>query len=321
MISRRANASGNVAIDEEIEIFPNGIPRRIGTVYLQNGACPLSCVYCALYRQATSAPATGHEIARQIRSARARFTRVSGIKLYNASSLFEPQSIRQSEYDLKAIAAEVADLDLVVVEARSEQAHRARAFSERIGGRLEVAIGLEVADDALLRLLGKPTTVARFQRAAALLAAAGNFVRAFVLVQPPFVFGEEARRLACSTFALAVASGARVVSLLPVVSEHAPMERLRAEGCFSEVTLEDYYDTVAACVRAGGAVVIAETRSLDRLRGCPACRAARSHALSALNETGVLHGVACADHHPAVPAAVAPGTREPGNPAAPAPNS
>jgi uncharacterized Fe-S cluster-containing MiaB family protein len=128
-------------------------------------------------------------------------------------------------------------------------------------------------------------------------------VRAFVLVQPPFIAGAEARRLALSTFAVAVESGARVVSLLPVVSEHAPMERLRAEGWFSEVTLEDYFEIVATCARAGGAIVLAET-SLDRLPGCPACRAARSRALAVLNETGVLPEVPCSDHFPPVPATI-----------------
>ncbi|HET7453236.1 MAG TPA: radical SAM protein, partial [Thermoanaerobaculia bacterium] len=223
-------AAGPIGAAREIEIFPSGVPRAIGTAYLRNGRCPLSCVYCALYRQATDRPATGVEIARQIRSVRDRLGEVAGLKLYNASSLFEPRSIRQTPEDVAAIAAEVADLELVVVESRSEQADRAPELAGRIGGRLEVAIGLEVADDALLRRLGKPTTVARFAKAAEALGRAGILLRAFVLVRPPFVSRDRARSLAVETFRVARASGARVVSLLPVVSDHAPMERLRADG-------------------------------------------------------------------------------------------
>ena len=218
------------------------------------------------------------------------------MKLYNASSLFEPRSIRQTPADLAAIAAEVSDLDLVVVEARSEQARRASALAPLLRGRLEVAIGLEVADDALLRRLGKPTSIARFESAARALAHAQILLRAFVLVQPPFVSPDRSRALAVRTFRLARASGARVVSLLPVVSDHAPMERLRAEGSFSEIALEEYYAAVADCAAEGGAAVLAELATLSRLPGCAACRPAREAALAALNATGRLPPVSCADH-------------------------
>jgi radical SAM enzyme (TIGR01210 family) len=298
---RARRAREEPPILRETEIFPDGRPRAIGTVYLENGACPLACVYCALYRGAGDGPAAGEEIARQIRSARRRLGAVDGIKLYNASSLFEPRSIRQTESDLAAIAAETADVGLVVVESRSEQAGRAPAFARRLRGRLEVAIGLEAADDALLRRLGKPTTVERFRGAARTLADAGILLRAFVLVQPPYVAGEQARELAKATFRLARDCGARVVSLLPVVSDHAPMERLRAEGRFTEIALDDYFSVVADCVAEGGAVVLAELPSLPRLPGCPTCRDARAAALGALNATGRLPAVACADHRPAAP--------------------
>jgi archaeosine synthase beta-subunit len=292
MISRPAAAAG-FAADVATEIFPDGQPHPIGTVYLRNGACPLACVYCALYRQAGPGVATGDEIAAQIRSARARLPAIDGIKLYNASSLFEPRSIRQTAEDRRAIAAAVEDLPLVVIEARSENARHALDLAPLLRGRLEVAIGLEVADDALLRRLGKPTSVTRFRKAASLLQGASISLRAFVLVQPPFVRGEESHRLAVATFERAREEGARVVSLLPVVSEHAPMERLREEGSFIEISIEDYYAVVAACVRSGGPVVLAETAVLHRLPGCSACRERRAAALASLNATGSLHPVEC----------------------------
>jgi len=292
VIARPAGGDA-IAADRGIEIFPDGAPRPIGTAYLRNGACPLACVYCALYRQAGEGAASGAEIARQIRDARRRLPAVDGIKLYNGSSLFEPRSIRQGGEDLEAIAREVADLELVVVEARSEQARRAPELARLLGGRLEVAIGLEVADDSLLRALGKPTTIGRFREAAAFLRNENILLRAFVLVQPPFVAAAGAARLALETFDLAVACGARVVSLLPVVSQHAPMERLRATGDFTEISRQGYFRIVASCVARGGAVVLAEPEALDRLPTCPDCGDERANALSALNATGRLPPVEC----------------------------
>jgi len=289
-----APAEPPIAIAREAEIFPGGASKAIGTAFLRNGACPLACVYCALYRQASPGAASGAEIARQIRSARARLGDVAGLKLYNGSSLFEPRSIRQTPEDLAAIAAEVADLELVVVESRSEQAGRAPAFRSLLRGGLEVAIGLEVADDALLRRLGKPTSVERFRNAARELARGGISLRAFVLVQPPFVSRQRARDLALETFRVARDAGARVVSLLPVVSEHEPMERLRAAGDFSEIELGAYFDVVSACASEGGPIVLAELGSLARLPGCGSCRDARVAALAGLNATGALSPVSCA---------------------------
>ena len=282
----------------EVEIFPDGRARSILTVYLRNGACPIACVYCALYRGMDARPATGEEIAVQIASARARHEGIAGIKLYNASSFFEPASIVPSEAELRAIASEVAGLDLVVVEARSENAARAPELARRLDGRLEVAIGMEAADDELLALWNKPTSTASFRKAARLLAANGILLRAFVLVQPPFVSGREARELAIRSVEEAAAAGARLVSLLPVVSRHAPMEKLRRAGMFSEVSLDLYFEIVSAC-RGRGPAIVAETEALAALPGCRHCRDRRIAALLALNETGELPAVDCERHEAA----------------------
>lgn len=263
---------GEIRVAVETEIFPDGVSKKIGAAYLRNGQCPLACVYCALYRTTSDRPASGEEISGQLRQARSRMPGLAGIKLYNASSLFEPQSIRQTPDDLAAIAAAVADLELVVVEARSENAHHAPAFARRLSGQLEVAIGLEAADDELLRKMNKPTTVARFCQAARILRDEGVLLRTFILVGTPFLSHGESARLAVKTARLAIAEGARVISLLPVVSFHTPMENLRATGTFSEISREEFFETVSACeaIARGHAVVVAETEWLDRLPERPA---------------------------------------------------
>lgn len=288
----------------EVEIFPDGVPREIATVFLRNGECPLACVYCALYRQTDDRPATGREIAAQIESARRQYPGASGLKLYNASSLFEPRSIDQREASLREIAAALSGLDLVVVEARSENASRATRLRALLPGRLEVAIGLETADDSLLRLLNKPTRTENFRRAAAALAAGDVLLRTFVLAGPPFVGEAGARLGALATFEEARRAGARVVSILPVVSEHEPMEALRRAGFFSEISLDEYFEILCDCAVAAGngsgpaPVLLAEIESLERLPGCPGCRAEKTRRLAALNATGRIARFSCADHRP-----------------------
>jgi archaeosine synthase beta-subunit len=306
----RALRGGKDSVDSpaklEVEIFPDGTPREIATVFVRNGECPLACVYCGLYRQTTGHPATGAQIAEQIRNVRSRHPDVPGLKLYNASSLFEPLSIVQSEESRREIAASLSGLDLVVVEARSENASEALPISRLLDAHLEVAIGFETADDSLLRLLNKPTSLARFRRAAAFLAAHGISLRAFVLVGPPFVAEADARRTARETFQEARRAGSRVVSLLPVVSEHEPMEVLRRAGFFTEVSLDEYFETVCECAaldresEAPPTIVLAETESLGRLPGCLNCRREKIRRLTALNSTGEIGRFDCTDHDPPV---------------------
>ncbi|MGH7803167.1 MAG: radical SAM protein, partial [Candidatus Binatia bacterium] len=263
----------------EDEIFPDGSRWPIATAFLRNGECPLACVYCGLYRETDVRPATGEEIARQVRAVRRRFPQARGIKLYNASSLFEPASIVQRELD--RVAAELAGLALVVVEARSENAHRAAVFGALFDGVLEVAIGFETADDELLRRLNKPTSTAAFRRAAEQLHAAQISLRAFVLVQPPFVGAAGAVRLVEEALIEAEAARARVVSLLPVLDSHRPLEQLAAAGFFAPPALETVW---SAAERALGRVPVlqVEAEGLDRLPACPSCAPARRAALANL---------------------------------------
>ena len=279
----------------EQEPFPDGQRAPIATVYLQNGECPLACAYCGLYRQTGDRPASGAEIARQIRRARERFPQARGLKLYNASSLFEPASIVQK--DLPVIAASLEGLSFVVVEARSENAFRAVEFARHLAMPLEVAIGLEVADDTLLRQLNKPTSIAALRRAALALHGAGISLRAFVLVQPPFVDARKAVSLAVTSFELAKEEGARVVSLLPVFPTHRPLRLLAAAEFFAPPLLETLWKAVEACV-GRGVTVLVETEFLGRLAACSNCGSARREALKTLNATGKLPAVLCRDHSP-----------------------
>ena len=238
-----------------------------------------------------------------MRRARERHPTAAGLKLYNASTFFEPASIAQ--HDLRPVAAALAGLSLVVVEARSENARAAVEFARLIDGRLEVAIGVEAADDELLRALNKPTSTRAFRAAAQALTAAGVFLRAFVLIKPPFVGEGEAVALAVRTFELARDEGARVVSLLPVVAADAPLERLGRAGFHGLPSLDTVWEAAVACA-GRGVVVIVELEHLVSLPACPACGERRRAALAELNRGGRLGEVGCTDHRPPAATPVRP---------------
>jgi archaeosine synthase beta-subunit len=152
--------------------------------------------------------------------------------------------------------------------------------------KLEVAMGLEIADDALLAKLNKRMTLAMFQRAARFLLQHGIDVRAFVMVKPPFVRTEmEALAGALRSIDFAFDCGATVVSLIPARFGAAPLEDLARAGDFAPPSLEVVEEVLAqglARARARGRVFV-DLWDIEKLGGCRHCLPSRVARLRAMN--------------------------------------
>jgi hypothetical protein len=98
------------------------------------------------------------------------------------------------------------------------------AFANRLSGRLEVAIGLETADPAVLARLNKRMTRESFARAADFLARHGIELRAFILLKPPFAAEDDYVEWACRSIDCAREHGATVCS------SHSDSWRQRRDG-------------------------------------------------------------------------------------------
>ena len=154
----------------------------------------------------------------------------SQIKLYNAGSFFDPAAIPPSADD--EIARLVSGFDRVIVEAHP--AFLTGAYAERclrfrdliVPARLEVAIGLETAHRETLSRLNKRMTVESFQRAAAFLAENEIDLRVFILLNPPFLGGDDAVTWAARSIDLAADCGATACSVIPTRSGNGAMEAL-----------------------------------------------------------------------------------------------
>ena len=76
-------------------------------------------------------------------------------------------------------------------------------------------MGLETVHPTVLPRLNKRFTLEQFAQAATFLRKNGIEVRAFVLVQPPFMRASEAVEWAVKSAQFAFSCGAGVVSLIP----------------------------------------------------------------------------------------------------------
>lgn len=258
------------------------------TVFVAGAECRFTCVFCDLWRRTLEGPTPAGAVPAQVRAALdAAGTVPAGatIKLYNASSFFDPRGVPPE--DDTAIAGLLDGFDRVVVECHPRLVgRRAYQFAERLHGRLEVALGLETVHPLALSRLNKQMTLADFDRAATALVTRGIAVRAFVLVGAPFVPPEETVEWAIRTARHAAERGASHVTLIPVRGGNGAMEALARTGGYVPPTLVALEDALDASLDLPGVVVTADLWDLDRFSPCPDCAAPRTERLRRLNLTG-----------------------------------
>jgi archaeosine synthase beta-subunit len=285
----------------------------VATILLTNRECPWRCIYCDLWKNTTtetvpfgaipaqidfalSRLAVAAVCDRQSSNADAQRAPLQQIKLYNAGSFFDPKAIPPE--DFPAIAQCVSDFERVIVECHpalvEESAVKFRdllnqsAINQSLvtsaATKLEVAMGLEIADDEILSKLNKRMTLEMFRRAAELLVSNGISVRAFVIVKPPFVRSEEeALVFAQRSIDFAFDCGATVVSLIPARFGTAELQALAQTGEFAPpqlATLEAALD-YGVSVRRGR--VFGDVWDLEKFADCPVCFTLRRERLVQIN--------------------------------------
>ncbi len=141
-----------------------GEPVSVATIFLTNRECAYRCTMCDLWKNTLDAPTPKGAIAAQIRWALERLPAARHVKLYNAGSFFDRAAVPPSDH--AAIADLVRGFERVVVECHPDLAGDAvPRFRDLLAGpELEVAVGLETADEAALEKLNKGMTVGDFER-------------------------------------------------------------------------------------------------------------------------------------------------------------
>ena len=266
-----------------------GEPVSVATIFLTNRECAYRCTMCDLWKNTLDAPTPKGAIAAQIRWALERLPAARHVKLYNAGSFFDRAAVPPSDH--AAIADLVRGFERVVVECHPDLAGDAvPRFRDLLAGpELEVAVGLETANEQALEKLNKGMTVADFERTARFLRAHDIRLRSFVLVGMPFLRKEEWGPATSASIELSLASGAFVVSLIPTRLGNGTLEELQRAGDFVppglrdlEMALEDFFEGEKGRGGARG-MVLADLWNVDALAAPACCAAARIERLRAMN--------------------------------------
>ncbi len=278
----------------EDERSANGDVARVATVLLTGRECPWRCAMCDLWQYTTAGDTPRGAIPAQIIAARSvlndRGTPVSGMKLYNAGSFFDPRAVPDADYDDAADA--LGGLSHVIVEShpalvgpRVDRLLAALARQQQPAPRLEVAMGLETAHPAALDRLNKRFTLERFGKAAKRLRERGVALRVFLLISPPFVPSDEQDAWLLRSVDAAFDCGASVVSLVPTRSGNGAMEALGDAGWFRAPGLDDIersFDLALSHTRGRGRVFI-DLWDLERFAHCADCLPTRRERMREMN--------------------------------------
>jgi radical SAM enzyme (TIGR01210 family) len=272
----------------ERERLASGAVADSGVVLLTNRECPWRCLMCDLWKDTTRDSVPEGAIPRQVEFAVRKWSE-SGtlpvqVKLYNSGSFFDPAAIPPADY--AAVARRLAFARHVVVESHPLLVgDRARVLRDLLSGSLEVALGLETAHPEVLEKLNKKFDLAQFAKAAEFLAAEKIALRAFILVNPPFLDGRSGLEWVVKSAEFAFACGASAVALIPTRAGNGAMERLRESGEFVPPTLQMFEAAQRAVLALGRGRVFADTWALEPFSTCPHCFADRRKRLETTSQT------------------------------------
>ena len=255
----------------------------VNALFLTNRECPWHCVMCDLWKNTLTETVPIGAIPKQIEYALARLPSSPHVKLYNSGSFFDPRAIPVADYP--AIAAQLQSFERVIVESHPALiGENCLRFRDMLPGRLEVAMGLETVHPTVLPRLEKHMTLKQFSTAAEMLRKNAMDLRAFILVQPPFLQEAEAVHWAARSLDFAFDCGATVATLIPTRGGHqlpsiATLEASLEYGVDSAVgrTPWSARDPLVA-LRA-----FADLWDLEKFSTCPACFKARADRLRRIN--------------------------------------
>jgi radical SAM enzyme (TIGR01210 family) len=259
----------------------------VATIFLTNRECPWRCLYCDLWRNALTETVRRGAIPSQIDFAleHLRMEKPRQIKLYNAGSFFDRKAIPPE--DFPAIAQRVSRFERVIVECHPALVGASAVrFRDLLlpPAKLEIAMGLEIADDATLAKLNKRMTLALFARAAKFLREHDMAMRAFVMVKPPFVRSdEEALAFSNRSVDFAFNCGATAVSLIPARFGTRELDRLAESGDFAPPELSTLEAALDYGIGLQRGRVFADLWDLEKFAGCSGCFAARRERFVRMN--------------------------------------
>lgn len=266
-----------------------GTVETVATIFLTNRECPFRCLMCDLWKNTTGETVPEGAVPAQIEYALERLPDARHVKLYNSGNFFDQKAFPPS--DRPAIAEQVDSFDTVIVENHPKLCRDVcTTFRDRLGGCLEIALGLETAHPVVLDRLNKRMTRDDFRRAVGFLRKRDIDVRTFILLRPPFLSEKEGIEWALRSIEFAFEAGVQCCSVVPTRSGNGIMQRLERDGHFQPPSIKSIETVLEEAlqmeeVRREEGRVFMDLWDLERFYECDTCGPRRRERLRQMNLT------------------------------------
>lgn len=270
---------------QEEEIQGDGELRSVNTIFLTNRECPFRCTMCDLWRHTLDEPTPLGAIPEQVRYALERLPAADVIKLYNSGNFFDGKAIPKSDY--RTIADLLSEFSHVVVENHPKLiGDFIPDFAGMLNGSFEIAMGLESIHPVVMPKLNKQITKESFRKAAEFCTSNGIAVRAFILLNPPFLTDRAENIEWClKTVDFAFDCGAGACSIIPTRDGNGIMEKLRESGEYVPPDLPALEEVFERSLNLKQGRVFADLWDLETFSDCDWCFADRKKRLHQMNLT------------------------------------
>jgi len=279
---------------QEHEPDARGDLQRVNTIFLSSKECSFKCVMCDLWKNTLNEPTPPGAILKQIDYALARLPEADVIKLYNNGNFFDKKAVPPIDYP--GIVERLRSFSRVIVENHPKLCDEAcLQFNDRLSGILEIAMGLETIHPDVLPKLNKQMTAQDFSEAATFLRSNNIDVRAFILLNPPYLTDRvENIRWVHKTVQFAFDCGVQCCSVIPTRPGNGVMELLYEQGYYMAPSLETLEEVFENALSLKGGRVFADVWDIAFLSRCPDCFEARKQRLEIMNLEQKLHPrIAC----------------------------
>jgi len=259
--------------------------QQVNTVFLTGKECSFKCLMCDLWKNTLTTSTPPGAVLKQIDYALSRLPKASVIKLYNSSNFFDIKAIPISDYP--GIIERLRSYKRVIVENHPKLCGKACVeFNEKLGGTLEIAMGLETIHPGVLPKLNKRLSKEDFKEVSGFLRRNKIQMRAFVLLNPPFLTDQRQNiEWAFKTVQFAFECGVGCCSIIPTRAGNGIMEVFRERGEYVPPTLDALEEVFERALALQKGRVFVDTWDIGFLSKCDQCFEERKHRLEQMNLT------------------------------------
>ncbi len=251
-------------------------------IFLTNSECPFHCLMCDLWKNTTDKPVPVGAIPDQIEWALAQMPKVKHLKLYNSGSFFDEQAIPEADY--KRIASLLKGFETVIVESHPKLINeKCIRFKDMLKPELQVAIGLEIVQPKILKMLNKKMTLEDFSDAINFLVKNEIKSRAFILLRPPFLSESEGVYWAKKSIDFAFDLGVECCTIIPVRAGNGAMDLLMEKNDFNMPDIQSLEIVLEYGIRQHAGRVFADIWDLGIFSNCEKCINQRINRLTSMN--------------------------------------